>query len=240
MDRKHYMDSYSVCRLYHQALTLWWEDTDNKDYMIPIKDVNLSSILIQLCKQYPPNVILLLATDGRITTISKLEDAPPPDFRVRRHMKIDNRSSVASIKNVINVLYQLLSMTIEDNHISLLDFIGLLKFLILVQTENSSIDYSSTEIIMYIRKQFYDTPDFLKSTTINWKKLYRDPLLDQFYQTYQERNYLTSHANMLDKIQSCHRMIEKLCATISLQEERISWLEGSIPTEPDQDTKDNL
>ncbi len=234
------MDAYSICRLYHHALLSWWEESESHDYSIPVSDIPLASVLIPLFKHHHPSRIILLASDGKIATLSRMEEASPPDFRIRRYMKVDNKSSISSIKNVVDVLYQLLSIDVDDQtrSISILDFIGLLKFILLLQTENVYIDFSLMEMTSYLRKQLYETPDFLKSENIDWSKMYRDRVIDEFYHTDRGRDELTSREKTLNSIHACHRMIERLCATIALQDERISWLEGKS-IEPDKNVIDS-
>jgi hypothetical protein len=145
---------------------------------------------------------------------------------------------MSSIKNVVDVLYQLLSINIEEQstspYISVLDFIGLLTFIISLQTENPRVNFSSTEMTTYLCHQFYETPDFLKTESVDWCKTYRDVALADFYNTDRGRALLTSREKTLDSIHACHRMIETLCATIALQDERISWLEGKSVEEKNE------
>ena len=221
------MDVYMICRMYHQSLLQWWKNKeDEDDIYIPLKDIPISSFFTNVFKQFPPQ-ILLISTDGRIGFLSKMDDPTPPDFKIRRYMKMDN--SFLNVSNVLPVLLQLLSITIEDDSISIFDFIGFIQFIISLQTENSHINFSS-ELTSYLRNQFYNGPDFCK----NWKKMYRDPILNQFFQfkekeEKEEKEELNSQITLLEHIQSCHNMIHKLSATLTLQDERISWLEGSPP-----------
>lgn len=220
------MDAYSVCRFYHSALLTWWnETTERPDIMIPVNDIPIASLLIPLFKSYPPSHVLLLSIDGKIGSIARLDDPAPISFRTRRYMKVENKSSITSIKNVIQVLYQLLSIDIVDQELSLMDFMGLLQFIINVQTENVTVDVSSVELFIWIRKQFYEGPDCFKRIEIDWKKEYRDPIVGMFY---DQRKLLSTYETNLHKLTSCHRMIQMLSDTISLQDERISWLEEIV------------
>lgn len=217
------MDVYIICRMYHQSLLQWWKNKED-DIYIPLKDIPISSFFTNLFKQFPSQ-ILLISTDGRIGILSKMDDPTPPDFKIRRYMKMDN--SFLDLSNILPVLLQLLSITIEDQSMSIFDFIGFLQFIISIQTENSHINFSS-EFTSYVRNQFYNGPDFCN----NWKKIYRDPILNQFFEykpEQEEKKELDSNISLLEHIQACHRMIKKLSDTLTLQDERISWLEGSPP-----------
>jgi hypothetical protein len=210
--------------MYHQSLLQWWKK-EGSDIAIPLKNIPFLSFFTNVFKQYPPH-ILLLSTDGRIGTILKMEDPIPPDFKIRRYMKMDN--SFLRVSTIIPVLFQLLSIDIEDDSITLFDFIGFLQFLISLQTENSHIQFDS-ELTGYLRNQFYNGVEFCP----HWKKKYRDPILHHFFQCMEEKETetaeLVSNLSLLEHIQSCHGMIEKLSATLALQDERISWLEGNQP-----------
>lgn len=222
------MDSYSVCRFYHSALLTWWNDTKEHtrpDIIIPVNDIPIASLLIPLFKSYPPSHVLLLSIDGRIGSITRLDDPAPPSFRTRRYMKVENKSSITSIKNVIQVLYQLLSIDIEEQKLSLIDFLGLLQFIINVQTENVTVDVSSVELFTWIRKQFYEGPDCFKHIELDWRKEYRDPIISIFY---DQRKLISTYESNLERLNSCYRMIGRLSETISLQDERISWLEEIV------------
>jgi len=219
------MDLYSVCQLYHTALVSWFDNEDHENILVSIKNIPLSIFFIHLCKQFPQHAILLIATDGTITTITKMEDATPFPFKKKRFMKIDNKSCVSSIKYVLPVLFQLLSISIENDQIELLDLIGLLQFLILLYQENPNIQLHCNEMTIYLKTQFYTCPDFVQNEII-WKKRYRDTILSNWFHQSKDQE----HFELLETVQSCHRMIKQLGDIISLQEERISWLEGDLST----------
>lgn len=216
--------------MYHQSLLQWWKK-EGSDISIPLQNIPFSSFFTNVFKQYPPH-ILLLSTDGRIGSILKMEDPIPPDFKIRRYMKMDN--SLLRVSTILPVLFQLLSIDIDDDSITLFDFIGFLQFLISLQTENSHIHFDS-ELTGYLRNQFYNGAGFCP----HWKKKYRDPILRQIFQCTEEKGEeneevnekgeLVSTLSLLEHIQSCHSMIEKLSSTLALQDERISWLEGHKP-----------
>jgi hypothetical protein len=124
---------------------------------------------------------------------------------------------------VIPVLFQLLSISIENDQMEILDLIGLIQFIILLYQENPTIQLHCTELTLYMKTQFYSCPDFIPNELI-WKKKYRDTILSNWFHQSKDQD----HLELLETVHSCHRMIKQLSDTISLQEERISWLEGDL------------
>jgi hypothetical protein len=217
------MDAYSITRLYHQALLRWWDESSDEErdaYRINSNDIAIESMFMAFFKCYPSHYTLLLASDGLLTYIQNSTDTTPPLFKQKRFMKIDNRTGISSIKNVVKVFYQLLSIDMTD--ITILDLIGLLQFLMSFQSENH-MDLSGTELIKYIRKQLFNGPSFL--TGYDWRKMIREPILSEFYDTDTK---LERHETMLKRVDSCHKMIKTLCLTIDQMQERLDHMESYV------------
>lgn len=222
------MEAYLCTRLYHQAITKWYTTYRERDDRIRITDfsTSLAALFVSIFKTYSHQVILLVASDGRITSINTMTDPAPVSFRTRRYMKIDNKSAISSIHHVIAFLYQLLSIEIEQDTISLLDASGLVQFTMNVMMEN---ECDSTEWTRFIQKQLFRIPPFVSDREQEWKTL-RDMLLNQVadHKDLSEIERIQHHETLLEKVNACHRMIQTLTQTITLQEERISWLEEKM------------
>lgn len=216
------MEAYLMTRLYHQAVTRWYTEYRDRDDTVPIQEFSsaLSSVFISIFKHYSLQSILLVASDGKITSVKYMTDPAPLLFKTRRYMKIDNKSSIASIANVIAFLYQLLSIEIEQHSISLLDLSGLLQFTLHLLMEN---ECDTTEWVRIIKRHLFGIPPFAVHYETEWKEM-RDRMLNQMVNP-SEIERLNHHDLLLEKVNSCHRMIQTLLNTISLQDERISWLE---------------
>jgi len=219
------MEAYLMTRLYHHAVTRWYSDYRERDDKVPIQEFStaLSSLFISIFKHYSLQSILLVASDGKISSVKTMTDPTPLLFKTRRYMKIDNTSSIASISNVISFLYQLLSIDIEQHSISLLDLSGLLQFTIHLLMEN---ECDTTEWMRVIKRHVFGIPPFALNYESEWKEM-RDRMLNQLvdHKDLSEIERLNHHEILLEKVNACHRMIQTLLHTISLQDERISWLE---------------
>lgn len=213
------MDHYTIIRLYHQALQRWWTKTIEKDNYT-IAYIDLESIFIHIFKSFPTTKILLLSSNGKCTTVSTMEETPPSLFRKYRYMKIDNKTSLSSIKNVIPVFYQLLSIDINET-LSVLDILALIKWIQLLMSE-TMIDFTSCDFFVFIRKQFYHGPDFLPELEKeSWKKEIRDPILTCFYEKDIELICLKKNEMHLVQLQECYQLLEKINKTLTLHEERM-------------------
>ena len=219
------MEAYLMTRLYHQAVTRWYTEYRDRDDTVPIQEFStaLSSVFISIFKHYSLQSILLVASDGTISSVKTMNEPAPLLFKTKRYMKIDNKSSIASIANVISFLYQLLSIEIEHHSISLLDLSGLLQFTLHLLTEN---ECDTTEWNRVIKRHLFGIPPFALHYETEWKEM-RDRMLNQVvdHKDLSEIERLNHHDIVLDKVNACHRMIQTLLNTISLQDERISWLE---------------
>jgi hypothetical protein len=216
------MEAYLMTRLYHHAVTRWYSVHRDRDDKVPIHEFStaLASVFVSIFKHYSIQSILLVASDGKITSVNTMTDPAPLLFKTRRYMKIDNKSSISSISNVIAFLYQLLSIDIEERSISLLDLSGLLQFTIHLLMEN---ECDTTEWTRVIKRHVFGVPPFALNDEVEWKEM-RDRMLNQLVDP-SETERLNHHDLLLEKVNACHRMIQTLLNTISLQDERISWLE---------------
>jgi hypothetical protein len=219
------MDSYTICRLYHQSLMKWFKNTENSsEQMISISDIPLESIFIMIFKNHPSHKVILISCDGKIKCLDKIDDPVPSPFKIRKYMKIDNKTSISSIKNVIEVFYQLINIEYE-NEINIIDMLGLLQFLINIQFENPTFSWNQTECITIIRQHFINGPHFITESI--WKKEYREPILSQFF-TGNHVDNIDLYENQLSQLLDCYKLIDKLSKTIDLYETRISTLEDII------------
>lgn len=219
------MDAYTVTRLYHTALLQWFESTHFQSELdlCPFSDLTspLSSLFIPVFKNHPFQNILLLASDGRVCSVKSMEEPAPDTFRIRRYMKIDNRSSISSISSVITFLYQLLSIDSESKHISVLDLIGLLKFVQNFILENEA---ESVEWMRFVRHHLFGAPPFLRDRTSLWKPL-RDKVISDMMERDASSESILHYEQTLSKFNTCYKMIEQLQGQITFQQERISFLE---------------
>ena len=223
------MESYLVSSLFHRSLSKWYSCSDYQDTdTFPVSDffTPLSLLLTQVFKQHSFQHVLLIATDGRVCSVKSMDDPSPESFKIRRYMKIDNRSSLSNLSHVISFLYQLLSIDMEENSISILDTMGLLTFVSNFIQEN---DLDASEWNKLIRRCLWGVPGFVKDRVKGWKEI-RDTILDQFLnkETMKEQEALQFHETMLEHLASCQRMIQRLSDTIGMQDERISWLEEKL------------
>jgi len=141
-----------------------------------------------------------------------MDHPPPPHYSSKRYMKIDNRTSMSSIKNVIQVLYQLLSIDSED--VGWIDIIGLVQFMLLVL---ESVDISiQFEVEQSIKRQLFQGPDSLQwEEKEEWKEI-RKGILDKFYNEpviekgISEKVWLEEKESLQNQLRSCYEMIRKL------------------------------
>lgn len=212
------MDVYTMLRLYHRMLRQCWKDNSIK---ININEFVLDDLFMVLFKSVPVHHVILLSLDGKTTHVPTMNDPTPDSFKTRRFMKIDNRSSMSSIKNVIRVLFQLLSIDTDDTHI--LDLIGLVQFLMSFVSENSHLSIEGCLIFSYIKKSLFNGPSFYPDT---WKKEIRDPVLSDYYDSIDHIDHI--HESMLQRLEACHRLIKTLCDTLTLHDERMDGIESLL------------
>ena len=239
------MDVYTATRLYKKVLVLWWEhatDEQKETVLIRVSDIPIESIFILLFRMYPITKILLIASDGTIQTINNMDDPTPQSFRLKRFMKIDNKTSISSVKNVIQVLYQLLSITVENNEVTILDWIGLVQFFLLLHTEQF-INVSSCELFIYFQRSLFIYNECIKGISeTKWKEL-RNKVLSEFYESTankqqdkeqeqhentcnHEKLYYLMYESLLNRMNSMNHCIKKLSDTIDIQINNIEQLEA--------------
>ena len=189
-----------------------------QDVNVIASDIVMDDLFMVIFKSVPIHHIILLAMDGKMTHVSSMNDPTPDSFRTRRFMKIDNRTSTSS---VVRVLYQLLSIDMDD--MTVLDLIGLVQFLMSFVSENTHVNVDGCVIFSYIRKCVFNGPSFLPDT---WKKDIRDPILSDYYESVDHTDHV--HESMLQRLDVCHRLIKTLCDTLTLHDERIDRIESLL------------
>ena len=227
------MDAYSVTRWYHIALTRFYEDHRDDDVigdnLICLNDWNLASFLVPLFKMYPMHGVLLLSSDGRIAHVGSMNDAAPASFHTRRYMKIENKSSASSIKSILSVLFQLLSIDVDvQQRITVLDAIGLLQFLLHLLGENPDIDTSGFALFAYLRRQFWQGPDFAKQwATVDWRAVYRTPIVAATYDD-PERMVLGQYEKVMERFLFQQRITSSMVDTVHELRQRLEYVEDML------------
>ena len=213
------MDVYTMLRLYHRMLRLCWKEY--QDVNVNTNEIMLDDLFMVIFKSVPVHHVILLSLDGKMTHVPSMNDPTPESFQTRRFMKIDNRTYMSSVTNVIRVLYQLLSIDMEN--MTILDLIGLVQFLMSFVSENTHLTVDGCVVFSYIRKCVFNGPSFLPDT---WKKEIRDPILSDYYDSVDHTDRI--HESMLQRLDACHRLIKTLCDTLTLQDERIDRIESVL------------
>ena len=220
------MDSYTITKLYHGALLKWWKNIKEEPPVCRIKDIPIESLFMTIFKFYPISKVILLASDGRICCVSSMKDEAPSSFRIRRYMKIDNRTSISSITNVVHVLYQLLSIDPEDT--SWLDAIGIVSFISMLLSENGGIEFIGSECIHAMKRQLFNGPDsFVEEEREYWKKEIRDPILHSFYED-SASTQLQQHELVLQRMNDTYTMVQRILQIIDLHSERMDNIEETL------------
>jgi hypothetical protein len=138
-------------------------------------------------------------------------------------MKIDNRTSISSISNVVHVLYQLLSIDPEDT--SWLDAIGIVSFISMLLSENGGIEFIGSECIHAIKRQLFNGPDSLAEEEREyWKKEIRDPILHSFYEN-STSTQLQHHELVLQRMNETYTVVQRILQIIDLHSERMDNIE---------------
>lgn len=104
---------------------LCWKEY--QDVNVNTNEIMLDDLFMVIFKSVPVHHVILLSLEGKMTHVPSMNDPTPDSFRTRHFMKIDNRTYMSSITNVIRVLYQLLSIDMEN--MTILDLIGLVQLL---------------------------------------------------------------------------------------------------------------
>jgi len=212
------MDAYTVCRLYHQALSEWWTDHElASEQMVPLSECPLESIFETLFQTYSMSTTMLVASDGKVACLSLASDVPPASFKSKRYMKIETKTARASMKNIIRVFYQLMSIDADQDSFTMMDMMGLLQFVLQLVLEQSEVSWNQTACIGLFRKRFVNGPVFLDETT--WKKKYREPILKRFFEEDPRthavhRDVYQFHETNIEQITGCHQLIQTLHLTM--------------------------
>lgn len=214
------MDYYTVTRLYHKAMQQWWSIAEDRDeYQVEITELGLESLFSQLFSSFPSTVIILLSSNGKVSICKSMEETPPRLFRTCRYMKIDNQTSSSSMSSIMNVFYQLMSIDTSEP-LCIMDYIALLKYIMLLISEHMNIDFSMCSCFVTFRRSLFQGPDFLPDKEA-WKRQIRDPLLTLFFDSDTEKALVRHQEISLGKLHECYVLIEKLTQTIELHEERM-------------------
>lgn len=234
------MDVYTATRLYKKVLVHWWEEAseDQKENVtISLADIPIESLFILLFRTYPITKSLLIASDGQIQVMNHMDDPTPATFRLKRFMKIDNKTSISSVKNVIQVLYQLLSISVENSAISILDWIGLIQFFILLHTEQF-INVATCELFLYFQRNLFIRNESIKGIEeTTWKTL-RNRVLTEFYESTSkqatecrhETLYYLMYESLLTRMNTVYPLLQKLSDTIDLQQQHLNEMEERMLT----------
>lgn len=214
------MDVYTQLRLYHRMVRHCWNESQDIQ-RIELQELVLDDLFIAIFKSVPTHHVILLSLDGKMTHVPTMNDPTPESFKTRRFMKIDNRTSLSSVKNVVRVLYQLLSIDTDD--MTVLDLIGLVQFLMSFVSENTHLTIDSCLIFSHIKKCLFHGPSFY---TDDWKKKIRDPILSEYYDSVDHTDRV--HESMLNRLDACHRLIQTLCDTLTLHDERMDRIESLL------------
>jgi len=149
-----------------------------------------------------------------------MDHPPPPHYASKRYMKIDNRTSISSIKNVIQVLYQLLSIDSED--VGWIDIIGLVQFMLLV-LESFDINVQ-VDVEQSIKRQLFQGPDSLQWDEKEEWKVIKKSVLDKFYESrhegISETVWLEEKESLHQQLRSCYDMIKRLMEVMDQYEHR--------------------
>ena len=174
------MDSYTVLRTYSNVLLKVWNETPSPEkYRVNTAEFSISPIVAEVLKKFEQHRYVLLSNDGHLHGIDSMNSSVPEFFKNKRYMKSNPR---ASIRDVIKVLYNLLSVQEVDQTISLNELITLLHFVIALQVENDdALSVLPAEFAKYIRKQLFHCPSFFDDEKL-WKRKYRDPAVLAFYE----------------------------------------------------------
>jgi hypothetical protein len=214
------MDYYTITRLYHKAVQQWWSLAEDRDeYQIELNELGLESLFTHLFSSFPPTVIILLSSNGKVSICKSMEETPPRLFRTCRYMKIDNQTSSASISSIMNVFYQLMSID-SSEPLCIMDYIALLKYIMLLISEHMNIDFSLCSCFSTFRRGLFQGPDFLPDREM-WKRRIRDPLLSHFFDSDLEKALIGYQEVNLTRLNECYTLIEKVNQMIELQEERL-------------------
>ena len=145
------MNHYTVFRLYETVLVKWLSDNASTEkYRVDTTEFSIYPIISESFKKIDHQKYILLASDGNLFVAESSSSPAPDTFKNKRYMKSNPRSHA---KDVIKVLYHLLSIQEVDNTISVPEFLSLLHFIILFQLENDDWIPSSCldEFNKYVR-----------------------------------------------------------------------------------------
>jgi len=211
------MESFLLSSLYYQCLHVWYQKhRDSEDYFhLADFQTTISSLCVAILKQHPYNTIVLIASDGRVTHVSTMNDPAPDTFKTRRYMKVDNRSSLITISTVLTYLFQLLSIDTEDQKLSILDAIGLVQFVIWLLLEN---EIDASEWSKMVRNHLFRVPPFIGDKTLVWKEV-RNQVLKTFLDKEQRTEPDGVNEAFVQQMESMQSLVTDLRSMVMLQRE---------------------
>ena len=245
------MDHYTVLRCYVTALDKWV--SEHQDGKVDTNDFSISPLLAEAFKRVDPHRYVLLASDGNVHLAETSNAAVPQHFKQKRYMKSNPRSN---IKDVMNVLYNLLGIEVSAGLMTVSHFIKLLSFFISFQLENEEmVNFNvCSEFFNYVRKQFFNGPTFLPSEEIDgWKKKFRDPVIKALYDAASQNQQvqidglssfvdkqatilfsMKSHSDeLLHEIQSIRAEGKDMRVVVDSQQEELNQLKQTLAQHSD-------
>jgi hypothetical protein len=190
------MDHYTVLRCHVAALERWAKDHPNDRSSVDISEFSISPLLAEAFKRVDPHRYVLLASDGCVHLLASTNAPVPAEFKHKRYMKSNPRSN---IRDVVQVLYNLLGVSVVQGSSDLAGFIRLLNFFISFQIENEEMVNLNvcSEWFHSIRRQFLQGPSF--ETPEVWKAKYRNPAIKGLYDSVAKQEQIDTLSSFVDK-----------------------------------------
>ncbi len=190
------MDHYTVLRCHVSALERWFKDHPNDRSSVDISEFSISPLLSEAFKRVDPHRYVLLASDGCVHLLSSTNAPVPAEFKHKRYMKSNPRSN---IKDVVQVLYNLLGVSVVSGASDVAGFIRLLNFFISFQIENEEMVNLNvcSEWFQAIRRQFLQGPPFEAQEV--WKSKYRNPAIKGLYDSVAKQEQIDTLSSFVDK-----------------------------------------
>jgi membrane-associated HD superfamily phosphohydrolase len=153
-------------------------------------------LLAEAFKRVDPHRYVLLASDGCVHLLASTNAPVPAEFKHKRYMKSNPRSN---IRDVVQVLYNLLGVSVVQGSSDLAGFIRLLNFFISFQIENEEMVNLNvcSEWFQSIRRQFLQGPSF--ETPEVWKAKYRNPAIKGLYDSVAKQEQIDTLSSFVDK-----------------------------------------
>ena len=204
------MDSYTVLRTYANVLLKLWNEVAHDKYRVSCAEFNISPIISEVLQKSQQHRYVLLSNEGHLYGMDSVNAPIPEFFKGKRYMKTNPR---AGIRDVIKVLYNLLGIQeLDDQTVSLNEFVLILHFLLAFQLENDdSLSALPCDFSKYLRRQFFHGPSFFEDEKL-WKRKYRDPAILSFYECGNQVESL-GH-NFRQKTEELNSLLESQASSI--------------------------